>query len=109
MPLLLFRAERHPTADREKLALAALNFCRSTKALGDVSSRFYWIGPNTIGFLLQASSPELLNRVSGTSAQPPDPAVEMARFALADLADVSVAERWVEPAAGEATYRAAGR
>lgn len=109
MPLLLFRAEKHPGVDREKLALAALNFCRSTKALGDVSSRFYWIGPNTVGFLFQSGSPEPLNRLIGTSSEPLDAGAEIARFALADLAELSNTERWMEPAAGEATYRAAGR
>lgn len=109
MPLVIFRAARYPSADREKLALAALDFCRSAKSLGDVSSRFYWIEPNTIGFVFQAGSHEPLNRLTGTSPEPPDAGVEIARFALADLAQLSIAERWMEPAAGEVTYRAAGR
>jgi hypothetical protein len=109
MSLLLFRAEKFPAIDRNAFAESALAFCRATRSLGDVSSRFYWIGPNTVGFICEASSPESLNQISGTSTQPPSGDIEKARFALADLAEVSGAERWMAPARGEATYRAAGR
>jgi hypothetical protein len=109
MSVLLFRAEKFPTSDRNAFAQAALAFCRASKSLGDVSGRFYWIGPNSIGFIFQGTKPELLNRLNGTSSEQPDAELELARFALADLAEVSNAERWMDPGQGEATYRAAGR
>jgi hypothetical protein len=109
MSLLLFRAEKFPGTDRNTFAQSALALCRATRSLGDVSGRFYWIGPNAIGFIFESSSPESLNVLAGTSSQPPAGDIEKARFALADLAVISIAERWTAPARGEAAYRAAGR
>ncbi len=49
MPLHVGKFERFPSADRNELALAALEWCRAARAsVGVKDSRFYWIDPNEI-------------------------------------------------------------
>ncbi len=102
MPLHVMKHERFTSADRNDLALAALEYCRAARETeGVTSSRFYWIDPNEIAILIEAEpgawGPWSVNVPSRRSA--------VAMFALADLARNTVNETWGDAKSGEETYK----
>ena len=104
MPLHVTKYERFQGADRNDLALAALEVCRAAReADGVTSSRFYWIDPNEIAILIDAE-PGAWG--PGSAAQPSSRGAS-AMFALADLARNTVNETWMDARASEETYRLA--
>ena len=95
--------ERRDGADREKLAMAALDLCRANRAVDGMRSvRFYWTGPDNIVLQSDAESFEVFDRPFGADSA-------RAAFALSDLARATGSERWTDPRAGENVYRTAGR
>lgn len=104
MPLHVTKYERFQGADRNDLALAALEVCRAAREADEVtSSRFYWIDPNEIAILIDAE-PGAWG--PGSAAQPSSRGAS-AMFALADLARNTVNETWMDARAGEETYNLA--
>jgi hypothetical protein len=103
MPLHVSKFERLEGADRNDLALAALEACRAARATpGVTNSRFYWVNPNEIAILTDAE-PGAWGPGSGNA---PDPRNAKAIFALSDLARQTVTESWVDARAGAETYNA---
>ena len=101
MPLHVSKFERLEGADRNDLALAALEACRAARATpGVTSSRFSWVNPNEIAILTDAE-PGAWGPGSGNA---PDPRNAKAIFALSDLARQTVTESWVDARAGAETY-----
>jgi hypothetical protein len=97
MPLHVSKFERYPTADRNALAAAALEWCRAARAADGVNdSRFYWIDPNEIAIVTDAE-PGAWG--AGSNAQPTARAAK-AIFALADLARNTSTETWGDAKAG---------
>ena len=83
MPLHVGKFERFPSADRNELALAALEWCRAARASAGVKdSRFYWIDPNEIVVVTDAE-PGAWGPGAGAEVSPQ---AAKAIFALADLA-----------------------
>jgi len=89
--------ERYPSVDRNELALAALEWCRSAREADGVNdSRFYWIDPNEIVVVTDAEP----------GAWGPGAGVELsaraatAVFALADLARNTSTETWADARSG---------
>ncbi len=83
MPLHVGKFERFPSADRNDLALAALEWCRAARASEGVNdSRFYWIDPNEIVVVTDAD-PGAWGAGAGAEVSPQ---AAKALFALADLA-----------------------
>jgi hypothetical protein len=103
------KVDRFPQSSREELATSALTWCRAVKAVDGVRARFYWTGPNSIGFIVEAPSVHSLDTALGNGDELPPPEVSQAAFAMADLGNVHPAERWGEPQRGEQMYRTAGR
>ena len=104
MPLHVTKYERYQNADRNDLALAALEFCRAAReSEGVTSSRFFWIDPNEIAILTEAE-PGAWG--TGSAIQPSRRAAS-AVFALADLTRNTVNEVWADARAGEETYKLA--
>jgi len=102
MPLHVSKFERMEGADRNSLALAALEACRAAReAPGVTSSRFYWVNPNEIAILTDAE-PGAWGPGSGNA---PNARNAKALFALADLARQTVFETWVDARAGEENYK----
>ena len=63
MPLHVSKLERLDGADRNDLALAALEACRAARTTpGVTSSRFYWVNPNEIAILTDAEPGHRLGR-----------------------------------------------
>ena len=55
MPLHVSKYERRDSADRNELAAAALEACRSAKSVpGVISSLFYWVNPDQIAIITNA-------------------------------------------------------
>ena len=105
MPLHVSKFERLDGADRNDLALAALEACRAARTTpGVTNSRFYWVNPNEIAILTDAE-PGAWGPGSGNA---PDTRNARALFALADLARQTVTESWVDARAGEETYKVSG-
>jgi hypothetical protein len=101
MPITVGRWERRDNAGLEAFGDAAFAYCRASKAQEGVrSSRFYWLSTDQIVVQTEFDSPEAQN-------QPPSPAVAKALFSLSDTARAVDIERWMDPAQGQATYRAA--
>jgi hypothetical protein len=101
MALMYTRWETLPAADREEFAQAALGLCRNARAQGR-ESRFYWANANTICMINESEQPA--DFFGG-----PTPDGAKAIFALADLANRTAFEIWMEPRLGEESYRMAGR
>ena len=103
MPLHVSKFERLGGADRNDLALAALEACRAARATpGVTTSRFYWVNPNEIAILTDAE-PGAWGPGSGNT---PDARNAKAIFALSDLARQTVTESWVDARAGAETFNA---
>ena len=91
------RFERFPTADRNALAMAALEWCRAAREHDGVNdSRFYWIDPNEIAVVTDAE-PGAWG--SGSRAELSARAAK-AVFALADLARNTGTEAWADARSG---------
>lgn len=89
--------ERYPSADRNALAMAALEWCRAAREHDGVNdSRFYWIDPNEIVVVTDAEpgswGPGSGAELSGRGAK--------AVFELADLARSTSTETWADARAG---------
>ena len=98
MPLHVGKFERFPSADRNELALAALEWCRAARASAGVKdSRFYWIDPNEIVVVTDAE-PGAWGPGAGAEVSPQ---AAKAIFALADLARNTSTETWADARAGE--------
>jgi hypothetical protein len=89
--------ERYPSADRNALAMAALEWCRSAREHDGVNdSRFYWIDPNEIAVITDAEP----------GAWGPGSGIELsaraakAIFGLADLARNTSTETWADARSG---------
>jgi hypothetical protein len=102
MPLHISKFERLEGAERNDLALAALEVCRAARsAAGVTSSLFYWVNPNEIAILTDAE-PGAWGPGSGNG---PDARNAKALFTLSDLARQTVTETWVDARAGEENYK----
>ena len=102
MSIQLYVWERRDSADRVALGNAALDLCRSTRAIkGISSSKFYWYGPDTVVTLTEGETEALDAPIDADSAR--------AVFALADFARPMMDWRLLDPRTGEETYRRAGR
>lgn len=108
MPVVVWNGEKFPGTDRIQLGEAALSYCRAVREIENTRARFYWNGPNGVAFIVEADSWDHANQATGPSDQSPQ-AVRTASLNLADLMQAQVVLRLLEPAAGEAGYRAAGR
>lgn len=93
--------ERRDDAEREALGKGAFALTQALRSAGAVSSRFYWVGPDTI--VVQTDVGEAL------SESPPSGDAARALFAMGDLARTVRREQWITPAVGEQSYHAAGR
>ena len=101
MTISVMHFERRDAADREELGKTAFALTQAMKTDDDVASaRFYWVDADTIVIMVDTAT------VSDT---PPNTDVARAMFALSDLARQTRSERWLDPGAGERTYRSAGR
>lgn len=95
------RWERRDEADRNELALAALEYCRAMRAEEGVGeARFYWSGVDQLSVLAHVATADVLNRLAS-------PRFARASFGLADLARQTESEVWLDAATGEAMYHAA--
>ena len=95
---------RRPDADRNELALAALQLCRTLRGRDDVtSSRMFWDDWNDIAIITEGA-PTMWNN-DGT----PDPDIMKAVSGVQDLADRTGQWRLAEARAGQEAYEAAGR
>jgi hypothetical protein len=95
------RWERRDGADRNALAMAALEYCRAMREENGVSdARFYWSGVDTLSVLAHVESVDILNRLT-------TPRLAKASFALADLARQTTTEAWFDAHVGEAMYATA--
>jgi hypothetical protein len=104
VPLHVSRYERYQSADRNDLALAALELCRAARESDGVrSGRFYWIDPNQIAIVVDAE-PGAWGPGSGNQ---PSHRGAAAMFALADLARNTMNETWADARAGADTYQLA--
>lgn len=98
------RFERYPSAGRDALAMAALEWCRAAREHDGVNdSRFYWIDPNEIVVVTDAE-PGAWG--SGSGAQLSARAAKAA-FALADLARSTSTETWADARSGAEMFNRA--
>jgi hypothetical protein len=96
--------ERFSGADRNELALAALEFCAAVRESDAVNrSRFYWIDPNEIAILVDAEQ----GGWGAWSTTQPSRREAVAMFALADLSRNTVNEVWGDAKAGQETFNLA--
>jgi hypothetical protein len=93
--------ERRSNADRETLGRSALALTKALRAAGAGSSRFYWAAPDMVVVQTDVGT--------SMSEMPPSPEAAEALFALGDQARQTRREQWVDPGAGERSYRSAGR
>lgn len=57
MPLHVNKYERYRSTDRNDLAMAALEVCRTARESDGVNSAlFYWVDPNEIAILIDADA-----------------------------------------------------
>lgn len=104
MPVGITTYRRRPGADRNELALAALQLCRTLRGHDDVtSSRLFWDGWNDITVITEGA-PTMWN-TDGS----PDPDIMKATAGLADLADLTSQSRLAEAKMGQESYEVAGR
>lgn len=102
MPLHVAKFERMGNADRNDLALAALEVCRAAKEVAGVNDcRFFWVDPNEIAILTDAE-PGAWGPGSNAELSPRN---YKAMFTLADLARNTLSETWVDARAGEDNYK----
>ena len=101
MPLHITKHERFSHADRNDLALVALEYCR---AIGERSGvdrcRFYWIDPNEIAITVDAE----LGAWGASAEHGPTAREAQAVCALADLARRTVSETRGDALAGQETF-----
>lgn len=98
------RFERYPGADRNALAMAALEWCRAARAHDGVNdSRFYWIDPNEIAVVTDADPGSW---GPGSGAQLSERAAK-AVFGLADLARNTSTETWADARSGAEMFNRA--
>ena len=104
MPLHVAKYERRDSADRNDLALAALEACRAARETpGVLSSRFYWVNTDEIAIITDAEA-GAWGPGSGVVIQP---RAARATFALTDLAKNTSLEVWADARSGEETYKIA--
>ncbi len=105
MPIGIQVWQRKDGADRNELALAALQVCRVMRGYDDVSSsKLFWGGWNTIALI--AEGDDTMFDFRGNDA---DMAMAMATAGLADLADMVQGYQLGEAKAGQESYERAGR
>jgi hypothetical protein len=95
--------QRRDGADRSALGQAAFDLCRALRGESAVEgSRFYWAGPDTVVVQTEAKDMDaLVQPLAGETA---------ARFfALADVANQTRYEQWIDPRTGQMSYEQAGR
>ena len=96
--------ERYPSADRNALAMAALEWCRAAREHDGVDdSRFYWIDPNEIVVVTDAE-PGAWGNGSGVELRG---RAAKAVFALADLARNTNNETWADARSGAEMFNRA--
>ena len=96
--------ERYSSADRNALAMAALEWCRAAREHDGVNdSRFYWIDPNEIAVVTDAEpgawGPGSGSQLSERAAK--------AIFGLADLARSTSTETWADARSGAEMFNRA--
>ena len=102
MPLHVSKYERRDNTDRNDLAQAALETCRSARETAGVNnSRFYWVNADEIAILVDAE-PGAWGQGSGNE---PQPRGMKALFALSALAKSTSSETWADARSGEQTYK----
>ena len=102
MPLHVAKYERRDNTDRNDLAYAAIEACRSARETpGVLSSRFFWVNPDEIAILTDAE-PGAWGQGSGNA---PQPRSMKAMFSLADLAKNTSSEIWADARSGEETFK----
>lgn len=109
MPIAMFKAARYPSTDRVDLAKAAFTWCQSVRSVEGARARFFWDGPNDVGFLIEAESMSALMTATANADSGVPAELTTAMLALADLAAPERPTYWVDPKAGEEVYRQAGR
>ena len=104
MPAFYTTHERREGADRNDLALAALQLCRRWRAHPGISSaKYYWINPSNI--LMFAEGAEGAFNIREFNRDHDNAA---AVFALDDLARMTSNQMLGDAASGQATYQTAG-
>ncbi len=105
MPIQLSKYQRFPETDRNDFGLAALQFCRSTRANPKVqSAEYFWAdGGNTIGLLIRGEDGVFDFNPT------PDPNYFKAAFGLNDLAVMISTETWLDAKGGQDNWEQAGR
>lgn len=93
--------QRRDGADRNALAVAALELCRALKgAEGVQDARLYFSRTDCPAILVHVDSADVMNRVLFA------PAVSAAHFAVGDLAHHTGTETWYDAATSQAMYDA---
>ncbi len=104
MPVRLYKVERYPGVDRQRFALAVLQYCRALRHQPKMrSARFYWADANTAGLILEGET----GCFNETDEQ--DPELAQANFALADLCSLRMVETWADAGRSERSWERAGR
>ena len=105
MPIQLSVYERRDSGDRETMGNTALELCRMTRKLkGITSSRFYWVGSESIVILTEGETAAL----NAPASAYPAGSARLA-FTLADNARMTLSMRLAEPRDAVQSYRRAGR
>ncbi|MEZ4501732.1 MAG: hypothetical protein R3C39_03835 [Dehalococcoidia bacterium] len=100
--LVMQTFERRDHADRNEMALAALQLCRVQRARSNVSSaKFYWPSWDSIAVLVECSSFEM--------DEQPNPDLAKAGSGLANLARMTDFKIMAEAGVGQEAYEVAGR
>lgn len=104
MPIGFSRYERRDGADRNELALTALELCRRQKANPKVrSARYYWHGASEIVFITDGEP-------GWNDYNPnPDPGMTKALFKIDSLARFVGQETWREAGLGTRDWERADR
>jgi len=95
--------QRKDGADRNDLALAAIQVCRVLRGHDDISSsKLFWQGWNTIAIVSEGEN-------TMWDFKGPDADMAKATAGLADLADIVTGYQLGEARMGQENYEAAGR
>jgi hypothetical protein len=101
--ILVSKFQRRDSADRAAVGVAAFQLCKTQRAVpGITASRFFWTSADDIAILVEAESAVAFDEA-------PKPELAAAMFSLADLAQQTASERWIDPRDGMSTYQIAGR
>ena len=104
MAIAYSRWERRDGADRNDLALAALQFCRRWRTVSGVdSAKYFWVDASTITILVDGEAGSL-----NVPRFNEDADNARAAFDLDDLCRLTAFETWAEARAGQETHERAG-